>query len=47
MFAGIHLLTIGVIFPMVMLFRINSILGRKPAPRPGRVGMLLALNECK
>jgi hypothetical protein len=42
--AGILLLTIGVIFPMAMLFRINSMLSRKPAPRPSRVGMLLALN---
>jgi hypothetical protein len=43
-FAGILLLTVGVIFPMAMLFRINSILRRKPAPRPGRVGMMVALN---
>jgi hypothetical protein len=42
--AGILLLIIGVIFPMTMLLRMNSMLSRKPAPRPGRVGMLLALN---
>lgn len=42
--AGILLLVIGVIFPMAMLFRMNSVLSRKPAPRPSRVGMLLALN---
>jgi len=42
--AGILLLIIGVIFPMAMLFRMNSVLSRKPAPRPSRVGMLLALN---
>ena len=42
--AGILLLIIGVIFPMAMLFQMNSVLSRKPAPRPGRVGMLLALN---
>ena len=42
--AGILLLIIGVIFPMVMLFQMNSVLSRKPAPRPSRVGMLLALN---
>lgn len=41
---GILLLIIGVVFPMAMLFRINSVLSRKPAPRPSRVGMLLALN---
>ena len=43
--AGILLLIIGVIFPMVMLFQMNSVLSRKPAAR-GRagVGMLLALN---
>ena len=29
---------------MAMLFQINSMLGRKPAPPPSRVGMLLALN---
>jgi heme/copper-type cytochrome/quinol oxidase subunit 3 len=43
-FAGILLLIFGVIFPMAMLFQINSMLGRKPAPPPSRVGMLLALN---
>jgi uncharacterized membrane protein (GlpM family) len=42
--AGILLLIIGVIFPMAMLFQMNSVLSRKPAPRPSRVGMLLALN---
>ena len=42
--AGILLLIIGVIFPMAMLFRINGVLSRKPAPQPSRVGMLLALN---
>ena len=42
--AGILLLIVGVIFPMAMLFRMNSMLSRKPAPTPGRVGMLLALN---
>jgi hypothetical protein len=42
--AGILLLVIGVIFPMAMLFRMNSVLRRKPAPRPSQVGMLLALN---
>ena len=42
--AGILLLIIGVIFPMAMLFRMNSVLSRKPAPQPSRVGMLLALN---
>ena len=42
--AGILLLIAGVILPMAMLFRMNSILSRKPAPRPSRVGMLLALN---
>ena len=42
--AGILLLIVGVIFPMVMLFRMNSVLNRKPAPRPSQVGMLLALN---
>jgi hypothetical protein len=42
--AGILLLIVGVIFPMAMLFRMNSVLSRKPAPRPSRVGMLLALN---
>jgi hypothetical protein len=42
--AGILLLIIGVIFPMVMLFQINSMLSRKPVPRPRQVGMLLALN---
>jgi hypothetical protein len=42
--AGILLLVIGVIFPVAMLFRMNSVLSRKPAPRPSRVGMLLALN---
>jgi hypothetical protein len=42
--AGILLLIVGVIFPMAMLFRMNSVLSRKPAPTPGRVGMLLALN---
>jgi chromate transport protein ChrA len=29
---------------MAMLFQINSVLSRKPAPRPSQVGMLLALN---
>jgi heme/copper-type cytochrome/quinol oxidase subunit 3 len=43
-FAGILLLIFGVIFPMAMLFQINSMLSRKPAPPPSRVGMLLALN---
>ena len=42
--AGILLLIIGVILPMAMLFWINSVLSRKPAPQPGRVGMLLTLN---
>ena len=42
--AGIVLLIIGVIFPMAMLFQMNSVLSRKPAPRPSQVGMLLALN---
>jgi hypothetical protein len=42
--AGILLLIIGVIFPMAMLLQMNSVLSRKPAPRPSRVGMLLALN---
>jgi len=42
--AGILLLIAGVIFPMAMLFRMNSVLSRKPAPQPGRVGMLLTLN---
>ena len=42
--AGILLLIIGVIFPMAMLFWINNVLSRKPAPQPGRVGMLLTLN---
>jgi hypothetical protein len=42
--AGILLLIIGVIFPMAMLFQMNSVLSLKPAPRPSRVGMLLALN---
>jgi uncharacterized membrane protein (GlpM family) len=42
--AGILLLIIGVIFPMAMLFQMNSVLSRKPVPRPSRVGMLLALN---
>ena len=42
--AGILLLIAGVIFPMAMLFRLNSVLGRKPAPQPSRVGMLLTLN---
>jgi len=42
--AGILLLIIGVIFPMAMLFWMNSVLSRKPAPQPSRVGMLLALN---
>jgi hypothetical protein len=42
--AGVLLLIIGVIFPMAMLFRMNSVLSRKPAPQPSRVGMLLALN---
>jgi hypothetical protein len=42
--AGILLLIVGVIFPMAMLFRMNSMLSRKPAPRPSRVGMLLTLN---
>jgi len=38
------LLIIGVIFPMAMLFWMNSVLNRKPAPQPSRVGMLLTLN---
>jgi hypothetical protein len=42
--AGILLLCLGVIFPMAMLFQMNRVLSRKPAPRPSRVGMLLALN---
>jgi hypothetical protein len=42
--AGILLFVIGVIFPMAMLFRINSVLSREPVPRPSQVGMLLALN---
>ena len=42
--AGILLLIIGVIFPMAMLFQMNNVLSRKPAPRPSQVGMLLALN---
>jgi hypothetical protein len=42
--AGIVLLIIGVIFPMAMLFQMNNVLSRKPAPRPSQVGMLLALN---
>ena len=42
--AGILLLIAGIIFPMAMLFRMNSVLSRKPAPAPSRVGMLLALN---
>lgn len=42
--AGILLLIIGVILPMAMLLQINSMLSRKPAPRPRQVGMLLALN---
>jgi len=42
--AGILLLIIGVILPMAMLFQLNSVLSRKPAPRPSQVGMLLALN---
>ena len=29
---------------MAMLFRVNSVLSRKPAPRPSQVGMLLTLN---
>jgi hypothetical protein len=37
-------LIIGVAFPMAMLFRMNSVLNRKPAPQPSQVGMLLALN---
>ena len=42
--AGILFLIIGVIFPLAMLFQMNSMLNGKPAPRPSRVGMLLALN---
>jgi len=42
--AGILLLIIGVIFPMAMLFWMNSVLSHKPAPQPSRVGMLLTLN---
>lgn len=42
--AGILLLIAGVVLPMAMLFQMNNLLSRKPAPRPGRVGMLLALN---
>ena len=42
--AGILLLIIGVIFPMAMLFWMNGVLSRKPAPQPRRVGMLLTLN---
>jgi hypothetical protein len=42
--AGILLLIIGVIFPMAMLFWMNRVLSRKPAPQPSQVGMLLALN---
>jgi hypothetical protein len=44
MLAGILLLIIGMIFPMAMLFQMNSVLRRKPAPRTSQVGMLLALN---
>ena len=42
--AGILLLIAGIIFPMAMLFWMNSILSRRPAPQPSRVGMLLTLN---
>ena len=42
--AGILVLIIGVILPMAMLFQLNSVLSRKPGPRPSQVGMLLALN---
>ena len=42
--AGILLLIAGVVFPMVMLFQVNSALSRKPAPRPAHVGLMLALN---
>jgi hypothetical protein len=42
--AGILLLITGVAFPVAMLFWLNGVLSRKPAPPPGRVGMLLTLN---
>ncbi len=42
--AGILLLAAGVICPMAMLFRVNSLLSRKPPPAARRVGLLIALN---
>ncbi len=42
--AGILLLTLGAILPMAMLFRMNTLLGRKPAPRPAQVALWIALN---
>jgi hypothetical protein len=42
--AGILLLVGGFVAPLALLFWLNGRLNRKPAPRPGVVGLLLALN---
>jgi hypothetical protein len=42
--AGILLLIAGVIFPMIILVWLNGRLNRKPLPRPGEVGLVLAFN---
>jgi hypothetical protein len=42
--AGILVLVAGIVFPMAMLFWLNSRLSRKPSLSAGQVGLALAFN---
>lgn len=41
---GILILVSGAIFPLAMMFWLNTRLSRKPTLRPGQVGLILAFN---